>query len=93
MYRIGKKTEPCGTPACISRNVGIASVAETLKFPSGRNELIALIMLAENCDWINLLNKPGCSVVLKAFLISKYTTAIDKLLLKFKVMWSVILIH
>jgi len=41
----------------------------------------------------NLYSKPVCYVASKAFTMSKKTSAVDKMLLKFKVMWSVSLIH
>jgi hypothetical protein len=53
----------------------------------------SLITLTENFNSGNLYSKPRCHVVSNAFSISKNTAAIDMLLLKFKVTWSVSLIH
>jgi hypothetical protein len=41
----------------------------------------------------NLFSKPECHVVLKAFSMSKNTAAVDILLLKLRVTWSVSLVH
>jgi len=41
----------------------------------------------------NLCSKPGCHVESKAFSMSKNNAAVDIFLLKFKVIWSVSLIH
>jgi hypothetical protein len=64
-----------------------------LNVVSERNELISLIRLLENLNYNNLFSKPNCHVVPKAFSISKNIEAVDMLLLKFKVTWSVSLIH
>jgi len=48
-------------------------------------------MLAENCNWDNLYNKPW-SHVSQAFSISMNTAAVDVLLLKFEVTWPISLI-
>jgi hypothetical protein len=40
-----------------------------------------------------MYSKPRCHAVSKAFSISKNTAAIDMLLMKFKVTWSISLIH
>jgi hypothetical protein len=51
-----------------------------------------LIRLIENFISDNLYSKPRCHVISKAFSITKNTAAVDKLLLKIKVTWSVSLI-
>jgi hypothetical protein len=66
---------------------------KTLNFLSERKELISLIWLVENSNLHNLYNKPVCHVVSKAFSMSKNTAAVDILLLKLRVTWSVSLIH
>jgi hypothetical protein len=57
------------------------------------NKLISLIRLIENFNVDNLYSKPKCHVVSKDFSISKTTSVVDMLLLKFKVTWSISLIH
>jgi hypothetical protein len=47
----------------------------------------------ENFIFDNLYNKPECHAVSKAFSMSKNTAAVDILLLKLRVTWSVSLIH
>jgi len=44
------RTEPCDTPACVSRGVTILLSILTLNFLFERNELISLVMLPENCN-------------------------------------------
>jgi hypothetical protein len=51
--------------------------------------LIVLIKLIKNFNLENPYSKPRCHVVSRAFSISKNTTAVDVLLLKFKITWSV----
>jgi hypothetical protein len=58
-----------------------------------RKEVMSLIKLVENSNLDNLHIKPECHVVSKAFSMSKDTAAVDILLLKFRVTWSVSLIH
>jgi hypothetical protein len=55
--RVGDRTESRGTPACILRGVGISPSADTLNFPSKKNDLINVIMLAENFNWNNFLTQ------------------------------------
>jgi hypothetical protein len=93
LYKVGDRTEPCGTPACISLAVDISPSTETLNFLCERKELMSFIKLIENANLDNLYSKPGCHVVSKAFSISKNTAAVDILLLKLSVTWSVSLIH
>jgi hypothetical protein len=83
LYNVEDRTEPCGTPACISLSVDIS--------PS--TELMSFTKLIENFNLDNLYSKPGCHVVSKAFSISKNTSAVDILLLKLRVTWSASLIH
>jgi hypothetical protein len=54
---------------------------------------MSLIKLFGNSNLLNLYSKPGCHVVSKVFSISKNTAAVDILLLKLRVTWSVSLIH
>jgi hypothetical protein len=64
-----------------------------LNFRADRNELIRLIKFVDNFHLRSLYNKPGFHVVPKGLSISKNTAAVDMLLLKFTVTWSVNLIH
>jgi hypothetical protein len=85
LYRVGARTEPCGTPACISRGVDNSPSTETVNILLVRNELISFIKFAEKYNFDSLYSKPGCHVVSKAFPISKNTAAVDILLLKLRV--------
>jgi hypothetical protein len=85
--------EPCGTPACITLGVDISPATETLNFVCERKEPISLIKLVENSNLDNFYSKPECHVVSKASSMSKNIAAIDILLLKFRVTWSVSLMH
>jgi len=87
------RTEPCGTPACISRGANISSSTETLNFLSNRNDLIRMSMLTENCNWYSMYKKPGYHKASEAFSISKNTAAVNTQLLEIKVTWSVSLIY
>jgi hypothetical protein len=49
--------------------------------------------MIENLSFINLYSKSRCHAVLKAISISKNTAAVNMLLLKLKVTWSISLIH
>jgi hypothetical protein len=53
------KTEPCGTPACITLGVDISPSTETLNFLCEKraNKLIKLV---ENSNLDNLYSKPEC---------------------------------
>jgi len=82
LYRAKDRTEPYGTPACVSQFVNISPSAITLNFLLERTEIISLI----RCSLDSLCSKQGVS---KAFSISKKTAAMDILLLKFRVTWSV----
>jgi hypothetical protein len=93
MYRVGDRTEPCGTPAFMYLGVDIFPSTETLNFLCERNDPTSLMKLVENCNLDNLWSKPGCHVVSKAFSISKNTAAVDILLFKCRVTWSASLIH
>jgi hypothetical protein len=70
---VGDRTEPCGTPACITLGVDISPSTETLNFICERKEPISLIKLVENSNLDNLYSKPECHVVSKAFSMSKNT--------------------
>jgi hypothetical protein len=63
LYKVGDKTEPCGTPACISLAVDISPSNKTLNFRCERNELMSLIKLVGNSSSDNLYSKPGCHVI------------------------------
>jgi hypothetical protein len=58
-----------------------------------RKELVSLIKLVENSNLDHLYSKPECNVVSRAFPMSKNTAAVNKLMLKLRVTWSVSLIH
>jgi hypothetical protein len=64
-----------------------------LNFLLVRNELMSFVKFSGNCNFDILYSKPACHVVPKAFSMSKNTAAVDILLLKFMVIWSVSLIH
>jgi hypothetical protein len=68
--RIGDKTEPRGTPACISLGFEITPSTETLNLRWERNDPISLVKLFENSNFDNLYSKPECHVVSKAFSMS-----------------------
>jgi hypothetical protein len=65
----------------------------TLNFLLEINELINLFKMDEKCNLESLYSKPGCHVVANAFSKCKRTAAVDILLLKFKVTWSVSRTH
>jgi hypothetical protein len=65
----------------------------TLNFLLETIEPISLIKLDEKCNSDSLYSKPRCHVVSNAFSISKKTAAVDMLILKFKVTWSVSRMH
>jgi hypothetical protein len=73
--------------------VGSSRSTITLNFLLEMNELIKLIKMGEKCTLKSLYSKQGCHVISKVFSISKKTAAVDILLLKFKVTWSVSLMH
>jgi hypothetical protein len=54
LYRVGDRTEPCGTPACMYLGVDISPSIETLNFHCERKELIRLIKLVEKFNLDNL---------------------------------------
>jgi hypothetical protein len=89
---VGHRTEPCSIPVCISLGVDISPSAETSNFLRERKEPISLIRLLEDFESDNLDNTSRCHIR-NAFFIFKNATAIDMLLLKFKVTWPVSLIH
>jgi hypothetical protein len=62
LYNVEDRTEPCGTPACISLGVDISPSTETLNFRSERKELISCINLVENSNYDNLYSRPECHV-------------------------------
>jgi hypothetical protein len=84
-YRLGARTENCGTRACISRGVDNSPSIVILNFLFLRNKITCLINFVEKCNCDSLYSNSGCHVVSKAFLISKNTTAIGILLLRFRV--------
>jgi len=81
LYRVGTRTEPCGTPACISLGVDNAPSSETVIFLLVKNELISFIKFVEKCNLDNFY-EPGCHIVSEAFSISKDTAAVVILLIK-----------
>jgi hypothetical protein len=56
----------------------------------GKKGVNKCVLLVENCNLCNLYNKPAYRVAFSRF---KNTANVDMLLLKFKVSWSVSLIH
>jgi hypothetical protein len=54
LYRVGDRTEPCCTPACMYLGVEFSPSTETLNFRCERKELISLIEVVENCNLDNL---------------------------------------
>jgi hypothetical protein len=54
---------------------------------------MSLIKLVENSNSDNIYSKPECHMGSKAFSMSKNTAAVDILLLKLRVTWSVSLIY
>jgi hypothetical protein len=65
---------------------------ETLNFLRERKELISLIRLFGNFNLDSFFCKPRCHALSNSFSIFKNTAAVDMLLLKFEVTWSVSLI-
>jgi hypothetical protein len=47
LYRVGARTEPCDTPACISRGVGSSPLIIIPNFLLERDELISFVQLDE----------------------------------------------
>jgi hypothetical protein len=66
-YRVGCRAEPYGTVACILLVIDISPSTQIPNFMSERNELMNLIMLAQNCNWENLYNKPASHVGSRVF--------------------------
>jgi hypothetical protein len=60
LNRVEDKTEPCGTPACISLGVDISPSTETLNLRCERNDPISLVKLFENSNFDSLYSKPWC---------------------------------
>jgi hypothetical protein len=60
LYRLGDRTETCGSRACISLGVDISPSTETLNFLFERKELMSLIFSAENFNVNNVYSRPGC---------------------------------
>jgi hypothetical protein len=65
LKRVGDRTEPCGTPVCITFGVDISPSTETLNILCDRKELTSLIKLIENSNLDSLYSKPVCHVVSK----------------------------
>jgi hypothetical protein len=93
LYSTGAKTEPRGTPAGTFLGEGSLPSTETLNFLLVKEEAISLTRLVENYNSDSLYSRPWCHVVSKAFTMSKNIAAVDILLLKFRVTWSVSLVH
>jgi hypothetical protein len=66
---------------------------KTLNFLIVRKDAVSLMRLVEKINSYNLLSRPMCHVLSKAFSISKDTVAVDILLLKFRSIWSSSLIQ
>jgi hypothetical protein len=77
------------TPASIYLGIENSPSTEILNFLRDKKELIHSIKLAENSNLYNLYSKPVYRVVSKVFSVSKNTAAVDILLLKLRVTWSV----
>jgi hypothetical protein len=92
-YSVCASTELCGIPALISLGVDNSPSTETLNFLLVRYKLMSFIKFVGNCNFDILYGRPECHVVSKAFSMSKNTAAVDILLLKFRVIWSVSLMH
>jgi hypothetical protein len=90
-------TVPCGgqerTLWFLVLGVDISPLTKTPNFLWERIELIGLIKLIDNFNFDNLYNKPECHVVSRAFLTFKNTTAVIRLLFKFKIVWSLSLVN
>jgi hypothetical protein len=54
LYRVGDRTEPCGTPACMHFGLDILPSTETLNFRCERMKLISLIKLVEKFNLNNV---------------------------------------
>jgi hypothetical protein len=95
LYNVGDRPESCGNPGHISVGIDISPLTETLNFLWERKELTSFtsIRLIGSFNSNNLCSKLMCRVVSKAFSVSKNTGAVDTILLKFKVMWSISLIQ
>jgi hypothetical protein len=93
LYSVGDRTEPCGATVCIFLGLEISPPTEILNYLSGRNKLIILIKLVNNFNLDDLYSKRKCHFVSKVFSVPKNTAAVDMFLFKFKVTWSVSLIH
>jgi hypothetical protein len=66
LYRVWTRTEPFGTPACISRGEYSSPTTVIPNLLLEKNELISLIKLDEKCNLDSLYSKPECYVVSKA---------------------------
>ena len=75
-----------GIPACICLGVNISPSTETLNFLSETKELISVTLLTEKF-YLNAVKHQ------RLFSISKNTAAVDRLLLKFMVTWSLSRMH
>jgi hypothetical protein len=83
--------EPCGT-SVISLGVDISPSTENINFLWESKELMRWLD-SKIFNSGNSYSKPSYHVAPKAFPISKNTAAVAMLLLKFKVTWSLCLIH
>jgi hypothetical protein len=54
LYRVGDRTEPCGTPTFIHLGVDILPSTETPNFRCNRNELMCLVILVMKFNLDNL---------------------------------------
>jgi hypothetical protein len=78
LYRVGDRTEPYGTPACMYLGVDISSSIETLNFHCERKELISLIKLVEKFNLDNfdpcLEAGPKCKHCLQQYMLRLLVT-------------------
>jgi hypothetical protein len=70
LYDVGDRTEPSGTPSCISLGVDNSPSTETLNLRCDRKDPISLVKLFENSNFDNLHSNPEFHVVLEAFSMS-----------------------
>jgi hypothetical protein len=67
LYNVGDRTEPYGTPACISLGVDILPSTETLNFLCERKELLSLNGLLENLIQIIHIANQGAMLYQRLF--------------------------
>jgi hypothetical protein len=82
---------------CVDASTALRAVAADFFFNCWRLEIpsdncIIHVLRCVQCR-AQVMSNPECHVMLEAFSISKNIAAVDILLLKFRVTWSVSLIH